>query len=30
MLKDLKFGLGIGLFVFVIITLWEIQQTLPA
>lgn len=30
MLKDLKFGLGIGLFVFAIITLWEIQQTLPA
>lgn len=29
-MKDLMIGLGFGLFVFLLITLWEIQQTLPA
>jgi len=27
---DLLFGLGFGVVVFLIITVWEVQQTLPA
>ena len=29
MLEDLKYGLLFGLFVFLVITAWEVQQTLP-
>lgn len=34
MMKNLKadmlFGLGFGVVVFLVITMWEVQQTLPA
>jgi hypothetical protein len=30
MKKDLMYGLLFGIFVFAIITAWEVQQTLPA
>lgn len=30
MIQELKYGALFGAFVFLIITMWEVQQTLPA
>jgi hypothetical protein len=30
MVTDLKYGLAFGAFVFIVITMWEVQQVLPA